>query len=579
MEAHRTGHGSNGLSERRQADLIHQLVRLSQSAARWVENSPDHLARDLHRFVSTMMGTTAVEVRLVRGQVIVEGQAHAQPRDRRSSAPSRTVRAVRVPIGVDGTFGDITVSAEGRALPSRAECALLEAAANQAAVAMRHFGLTQEFERTRHELAAKASQQAVMTRLGVRFLDPVSAAELYSLTLAELRESLHVDYCDAFELDEASSALVLRAADGWPDGHVGTHRVPADADCEVGLALSSQQPVVVVDGRLDHRFRAHALPAGIVATSAVIVAVPGSPSPLGAVGVHTTDQRAFSADEIGFVQSVATLLATALRHRRAEAAREAMLVETATARQLAERNSTLKTKFLGMMSHELRTPLNAIGGYVELLTSGLRGPLTDEQRDDVMRIGRNQHYLMDMIENVLSFLTLESARVRYFVEDFAIDDLMAAVDDIIVPIAMTRRLRYERRFPPVPGRLCGDRRKLQQILINLLGNAMKFTPAGGRVVLQCVVADSTVRFHVKDSGVGIPLDRLTLLFEPFTRLRQESGEPGTGLGLAISREFALGMGGNLYACSEPGKGSTFTVVLPRRCTGPATASGGAGESV
>jgi signal transduction histidine kinase len=531
---------------------------------RWLKNSPEHIAVDLHRFVSTMLETKAVEVRLTAGRLIVDGRMHLPARDRRSGSVPRTARAITVPIGANGSLGAITIAADKAALPTRGESALLDAAANQAAVALRHLRLNEEFRRARQELSARASQQAVMTRLGLRFLDAVSPAELYAQTLRELRESLHVDYCDAFELDAAAHTLVLRAADGWPDGHVGTHRVPAEPDCEVGLALASLQPVVVVDRGQDRRFRAHALPAGILAMSGITVVVPGSPTPLGAVGVHTTDRRAFSDGEILFVQSVANLLATALRHRQAEAARDAMLGEAANARQVAERNSTLKTRFIGMMSHDLRTPLNAIGGYVELLTSSARGPLTEEQQSDIARIGRNQRYLMEMIENVLGFLTLDSARVQYAVDDFAIADLVSAVDDVIQPIATARQLRYELRLPPEPGHLRGDRRKLQQILINLLGNALKFTSPAGRVILQYVVGDATVRFHVKDSGVGIPGDQLVSLFEPFTRLRHESGEPGTGLGLSISREFALGMGGNLYACSEPGKGSTFTVVLPRR---------------
>ena len=328
MDARETGQGTNGTEHghrARRGDFVHRLVWLSQSMPRWLQNSPEHIAVDLHRFVSALLETNAVEVRLMHGRLIVEGRVDGPPRDRRTGAPSRSVRAVRVPIGVDGALGAITIAADGKPLPTSAECALLEAAANQAAVALRHLRLDEEFRRTRQELSAKASQQAVMTRLGLRFLDPVTAPELYAMTLSELRESLHVDYCDAFELDPATRTLLLRAADGWPEGYIGTHRVPAEPDCEVGLALASLQPVVVVDGRHDTRFRAHALPAGIRATSGIVVAVPGLPAPLGAVGVHTMDHRAFSDGEILFVQSVANLLASALRHRRSGTCRSRSL--------------------------------------------------------------------------------------------------------------------------------------------------------------------------------------------------------------------------------------------------------------
>ena len=216
------------------------------------------------------------------------------------------------------------------------------------------------------------------------------------------------------------------------------------------------------------------------------------------------------------------------------------------------------------MSHELRTPLNAIGGYVDIMEAGLRGPVTPEQRTDFGRIKRSQRHLLGVIENVLGYLKLGSGRVAYEIGDVSVDDVVSSVEEITKPLIESKRLRYRRHAPATSLVARGDHAKVQQIVLNLFSNAIKFTPEGGQVEVEWSTDESKIRIRVSDTGVGIPPDHLHSVFEPFMQLTgplaRRSG--GTGLGLSISRDFARGMGGQLLVESEPGRGSAFTLVLP-----------------
>jgi len=239
------------------------------------------------------------------------------------------------------------------------------------------------------------------------------------------------------------------------------------------------------------------------------------------------------------------------------------------ARAVAEQANRAKSDFLAVMSHELRTPLNAIGGYVELLELGVRGPVTEAQREDLGRIQRSQRHLLALINEVLSFARLEAGQVRYNVVAVPVDALLRGIEALIAPQARGQGLRYVYEGTPPSVVARADPEKLQQVLLNLLSNAIKFTPAGGAITLAGELtgetADARVRIRVRDTGAGIPAGELDRVFEPFVQVDQRltRTHEGVGLGLAISRDLARGMGGDLTAESEEGRGSTFTLTLPR----------------
>ena len=251
---------------------------------------------------------------------------------------------------------------------------------------------------------------------------------------------------------------------------------------------------------------------------------------------------------------------------RAEQERSALLQRERAARREAETANRAKAEFLATMSHELRTPLNAIAGYTDLLTLGVRGEVNDDQREDLRRIKKSAQHLLGLINDILNFARLEAGQVELRIAPLSAADTVAGVEALVAPQVREKKIRYlaEVRDPSLVA--VGDAEKVQQVLLNLLTNAVKFTEPGGRIRVTCGPdADGMVCIEVEDSGRGIPADKLETIFEPFVQvdrhLTQES-QQGVGLGLAISRDLARAMGGDLTAASEPGRGSRFRLTLP-----------------
>ncbi len=233
------------------------------------------------------------------------------------------------------------------------------------------------------------------------------------------------------------------------------------------------------------------------------------------------------------------------------------------ARKQAEEANSAKSQFLATMSHELRTPLNAIAGYTQLISLGVRGAITPEQKEDLDRIDRSQRHLLSLINDILNFAKIEAGHIA--VENNPIDlaRVMEGLKEFVEPQLREKSLQFEIRNDCDHVVARGDEDKVRQILINLLSNAIKFTSAEGHIEVVCTMRDGTVCVDVIDDGSGIPKDKLAAIFEPFVQVGRDFSSPqgGTGLGLAISRDLARRMGGDLEVKSKLGKGSTFTLIL------------------
>ncbi|MGH7443445.1 MAG: PAS domain-containing sensor histidine kinase [Longimicrobiales bacterium] len=273
--------------------------------------------------------------------------------------------------------------------------------------------------------------------------------------------------------------------------------------------------------------------------------------------VVITALRDESGDLVGFAKVTRDL--TERRLAEQHALEDARRVATAEAANRA------KSEFLAAMSHELRTPLNAIGGYVDLLLLGIRGPLSDEQRDDLLRVRRSHKHLLAIINDLLNFSRLEGGQVLYDIAPVRIKDVFGVVGTMIEPQATASRIRLDWADSDDGIRALADESKVEQILINLLSNALKFSRAGDTVSVACTADEGQVTITVTDTGIGIAAEKFETIFEPFVQLGRSlsSAHEGTGLGLAISRDLARAMNGELSVRSRPDEGSTFLLTLPR----------------
>jgi len=249
--------------------------------------------------------------------------------------------------------------------------------------------------------------------------------------------------------------------------------------------------------------------------------------------------------------------------------RDRARIEAETARAAAQEANEAKGRYVNMISHELRTPLGAIGGYATLLEEGIQGPLSEGQREYIGRILHNQKHLVRLVDELLDLAKIESGQFPLRLAPVSVRSVLTSIEAMIDPQIRANQLRMD----VTPGEqslfLHGDEERVQQIVLNLLSNSVKFTPAGGVVKVTARPSIEAIDIQVEDSGVGIPPDKLEAIFAPFFQIDQSNTRTrsGTGLGLAISRELARAMGGDLTVESVMGKGSTFTLSLPRASAG------------
>jgi signal transduction histidine kinase/CHASE3 domain sensor protein len=278
---------------------------------------------------------------------------------------------------------------------------------------------------------------------------------------------------------------------------------------------------------------------------------------IGAIIVRFNHPRTLTPADRALLGAMSRIAAEAFERARLYEAERA-------ARFAAEGANRAKAAFLASMSHELRTPLQAALGFAQLVRSEVYGPINEAQGEVLGRIERSQTHLARLIDDILDFARLEAGRVRMSVEDVLVSDVIADLTPLVEPQAVAKKIELSLLPPPDSFRVAADRHRLRQILVNIVGNAIKFTPETGTIRVGALVDGSKAMIQVRDTGIGIPADRLQAIFEPFVQV--EDGltrtASGAGLGLAISRDLARAMGGDLTVESQIGMGSTFTVWLP-----------------
>jgi signal transduction histidine kinase len=562
---------------------LRDLIALSSIPARWRAGLPDAISESLQQLLTSVLRSEHMLVQLNEGGRPHELTAVARALRRRQSRrqpglpsadvdeampnldPLHALRFVSYPSRTGGETGRYAVGSLHSDIPTTRETQLMQATANELATALRQTTLVRRSEDAAGSLQARVSQQAAIARLSQEALTDIPLHDLLQEGVRIVREGLQADCSELLELAPDGSSLLLSAGSGWKPGMIGVTHVQSDPSSLAGYTLRAGMPVIMQDLRTESRFEPWRVLREHGVVSSINVILHGSDGPFGVLGAHNRTRRAFTADDVHFLQAIANLLAVVLQQRQAESDREHLLARTNAAHAEAERASRDKTQHLASMSHELRTPLNAIAGYVEMMEMGIHGPLTSAQRSDLGRIRHNQRYLLRLINSVLTFMKLDSGHIEYELAVVSIAEMLASVEQTVRPLMQAKQLKYKKRKPPIELCVIADGGKVQQILVNLLSNATKFTDPRGVVEVDFVSDDRVVRTQVRDSGIGIPSVELERVFEPFVQVKDPGAmmNEGTGLGLAISRQFAEGMHGRLFAESERGKGSVFTLELPR----------------
>jgi PAS domain S-box-containing protein len=293
--------------------------------------------------------------------------------------------------------------------------------------------------------------------------------------------------------------------------------------------------------------------------SAMVVPMAARGRTIGAISfIGAESGRRFTKDDLWFAERLANRAAYAIDNAR-------LFEEARNARAEAEAANAAKAQFLASMSHELRTPLNAIAGYAELMELGVLGPIADKQAEALGRLQRSRKHLSSLVDQVLNFARIEAGKIQFELTDVRVLEAVTRLAEMIEPQATAKDIDYQFHGCADGLTVRADRDRLDQILLNLIGNAVKYTPSGGRIDVSVEHDEKSASIIVKDTGPGIPADKLQVIFQPFVQLRTggDVSSGGVGLGLAISRDLARAMGGDITVVSTADAGSSFTLRLPR----------------
>lgn len=385
--------------------------------------------------------------------------------------------------------------------------------------------------------------------------------ELLPHVVAGIQHAFGYYQVHIYLVDENSGELVYREGTGDAGRQLKEKRYKLQPGKGiVGTAADNGKPVLADNVADVPGFIDNPLLPGI--RSELAVPVRHSDSVMGVLDLQSEEVSDFDENDLVLMQSIADQVAVAIQNAQLYRQLEKQTLEAENARETSEQASRAKSEFMANMSHEFRTPLNGILGYAQILKRDSH--LTDAQRDGLNAINESGIHLLNLINDVLDLSKIEVQKMDLYEIDFNFSNFLQGIVGIAQVQAEEHGLAFSfKKLTPLPHGVRADDKRLRQVLINLLGNAGKFTDQGKVVLRVGVVGEANkemfrVRFEVEDTGIGLPADQLEKIFLPFEQVGEKNSDTeGTGLGLAISKQLVEMMGGKLHVKSGVGQGSTF----------------------
>jgi len=487
-----------------------------------------------------------------RTQTIVDTQADPAY-DATTAQVGHWRRMIAAPMLKDGhVVGVITVAWPDPGETPHRQTELLKTFADQAVIAIENVRLINETREALEQQTATAEILQVISR-SVADAQPVFDAIVASCQ--RLFSGLAVNLL----LPENERLRRVARASRGDTGEGGPIDFPLDAHSVSGTCVLQGRVMAVADAdavAADYPLTPE-LARSIGWRSGLFVPLLSEGKGIGCIGILRAEAGGFDAKEVALAQTFADQAVIAIQNAR-------LFSEIQDKSRQLEIANQHKSEFLANMSHELRTPLNAIIGFSEVLLERMFGELNEKQDDYLKDIFSSGKHLLSLINDILDLSKIEAGRMELDVETF---DVPSALDNALTLVrerAQRHGIALGLEVDPALGELRADERKFKQILLNLLTNAVKFTPDGGKVDVRARLADGVLQVAVADTGIGIAAADQAAVFEEFKQVGRHytNKQEGTGLGLALTKRFVELHGGTLTLESEPGKGSTFTFTLP-----------------
>jgi GAF domain-containing protein len=489
----------------------------------------------------------------------VEGDPEFQHQAMRRAIGQRS--GLWVPMLREGAPIGVIFVARAEAGPfSDSQVELLKTFADQAVIAVENVRLFKELEARTGELTQSVEKLTALGEVSRAVSSTLDVETVLNTIVSRASQLAGAAGCSIYEYDEGAEQFELRATHHDDPAFVAALRAAPFRKGEglMGRAAEMREPIQIPDITQPGAYQSSVRDTLIRFGYRALLAVPliREDQIIGSLSFNRKAPGEFPPEVVEVLKTFATQSALAIQNAR-------LFREIADKSAQLEAASRHKSEFLANMSHELRTPLNAIIGFSEVLVDRMFGELNEKQDEYLKDIYASGQHLLSLINDILDLSKIEAGRMELELSEF---DLPSAIDNALILVrerATRRGIRLGSTIDPRLGMIGGDERKVKQVLLNLLSNALKFTPEGGRIEVGARPHQDVAEVSVSDTGIGIAPADQDAVFEEFRQVgTADKKAEGTGLGLALSRKFIELHGGRIWVKSEPGTGSTFTFTLP-----------------